>query len=255
MKRALALLCLLLLGAVWSAPVQATEAIGSYLYEPAACMDNVLRGQPVAYLPQPGDIMLATDKNVFWRITHDWALAFEPHNSAIIVPLPDGGLGILEAGPNDTLWVGINPMLPHLRDYASKGPVWIRRRKTPPTPEQCAAMMAWAQKQNGKRFALIRLGAQLTPLRCRGPLRTYFMGGPHGDRGGYFCSELVTETCVASGLLDPAITRPSATYPHDLFFDWSYNVFLNQHPPLQCDWWPPARWTDCPFQYAATLGS
>src|SRR4051812_45185074 len=82
-------------------------AIGSYLFDPSYCMDKAIcidksrHGNPRAYLPQPGDVMLATDKNLFWKITHDMAFAFEPHNSAIIVARPDGSLGILEAGPND----------------------------------------------------------------------------------------------------------------------------------------------------------
>lgn len=47
----------------------------------------------------------------------------------------------------------------------------------------------------------------------------YFIGKPHGDsRLSYFCSELVCESCVAAGLLNPETTRPSATYPHDLFY-------------------------------------
>src|SRR6476659_8310711 len=79
------------------------DAIGSYLYEPSYCMDSQLRGKARPYLPQPGDVLLATDKNIFWKITHDLALAFEPHNSAIIVARHDGSLAVLEAGPNDTL--------------------------------------------------------------------------------------------------------------------------------------------------------
>jgi hypothetical protein len=245
MKRGL-VLALLVLGAILDSPLRGDEPIGSFLYEPNACLDNVIRGNSTPYLPQPGDVMLATDHNIFWKVTHDCAFAFEPHNSAIIVALPDGSLGILEAGPNDTLWVGINPMLPHLKDYADKGPVWIRRRKTPLTPEQSAALTAFALRQEGKRFALFRLGVQLTPFRSRGPLRTFVMGKPQGDRDGYFCSELVTESCVAAGLLDPETARPAATYPHDLFFDWSMNIYINQHPPLKCDWYPPARWMYCP---------
>ena len=120
--------------------------------------------------------------------------------------------------------------------------MWIRRRKTPVTPEQSAMLTEFGMRQVGKRFALIRLGGQLTPLRSRGPLRTYFIGKPHGDRDSYFCSELVTETLVAGGLLDRATTRPAATYPHDLFFEKSWNPYLREHLHLECDWYPPARW-------------
>jgi hypothetical protein len=224
----------------------------SYLYEPAYAIDNVLRGEARPYVPQPGDILLATDSNFFWKITHDLALAFEPHNSAVVVALPDGGLGVLEAGPDDCLFVRINPLLPHLKHYSEKGPVWIRKRKTPLTPEQSAALTAFALRQNGKWFALPRLGGQLTIFRSRGPLRTFFLGKPRGDRSGYFCSELVTESLVASGLIDPATARPAATYPHDLFFEKSLNFYLRHHFSLVCGWEPPARWVCQPVGGACT---
>ena len=220
------------------------KVIDSYLYEPNYCLDNVVRGNARKYLPQPGDVLLATDKNVFWKVTHAMALAFEPHNSAIIVRRSDGSLGILEAGPNDTLWVGISDMLPHLKEYADKGPVWIRKRKTPLTAEQSACLTDFAERQCGKRFALGRLGVQLTPFRDRGPFRTKFLGKPRGDRRSYYCSELVVETCVAGGLADRETTRPSASYPHDLFFERSHNRYINKHMPLEPDWDSPARWLD-----------
>ncbi len=216
--------------------------IDSFLYDPSYCLDNVIRGKARPYLPQPGDVMLATDKNLFWKITHDLALAFEPHNSALVVANCNGQLTILEAGPNDTIRIRMLDMLPHLKEYADKGPVWIRKRKTPVTAEQSSLLTEFGEKQNGKRFALGRLGLQLTLFRDRGPFRTKYMGGPHGDRTSYFCSELVTETLVHAGLLPCETTRPSATYPHDLFFDHSHNRFINKHLPLVHDWDPPARW-------------
>ncbi len=218
----------------------------SYLCEPAYCIEKALHGPAVAYVPQPGDVLLATDDNWFWALTHNLAFAFEPHNSAVIVQRCDGSLGVLEAGPNDTTHVRILPLLPHLKEYADKGPVYIRKRKTPLTPDQCAALTAFAERQNGKMFALVRLAGQLTPLRSRGPLRTYVMGKSHGDRCGYYCAELVCESLIAAGALDPETTRPCATYPHDLFFDQSYNAYISHHLPLVNDWCPPARWLDHP---------
>jgi hypothetical protein len=218
----------------------------SFLYEPAYCLDHVLRGEPRAYLPQPGDLMLYTEEKTFWTVTHALALAFKPHGSGVVVTRPDGSLGILEAGPNDTLVVGILDMLPHLREYADQGPVWIRKRRPPLTQDESAALTAFALRQEGKPFALIRMGGQLTLLRSRGPLRTYFLGRPHGERDSYFCSELVTETLAAVGLIDPLTARPAATYPRDLFFDRSYNLYLRYHFTLADGWEPPARWVNCP---------
>ncbi len=220
--------------------------IESYLYQPAYKIDDVLRLPAVPYLPQPGDIMLATDEGRFWTITHNLAFAGQPHNSAIVFRRPDGCLAILEAGPNDCLWVKTLDMLPHLQEYDAKGPVWIRRRCVPLTEEQSARLTEFAMAQEGKRFALIRLGGQLTILRSRGPLRTWFLGKSHGPRSTYFCSELVTEACIAAGLIDARIARPAATYPSELFFDSSLNPYLQKYFKLAPCWAPPARWTNCP---------
>src|SRR5262249_30488336 len=151
------------------------------------------------------------------------------------------------AGRNDRFWVEAVPWLPHLLSYEDGGPLWIRRRCVPLTPEQSARLTRFALTQRGKPFALIRLGAQLTPFRSRGPLRTWVMGRPHGtERCAFFCSELVTEALVYAGLLDPETTRPAATYPRDLFFDQSLNLYLNRHLKLAPAWAPPARWTSNP---------
>jgi hypothetical protein len=229
-----------------SGPNDWTGCGGSFLYQPAFCLDDVLRGPAEPYLPQPGDLMLRLDNSVFWRTTHALALAFDPNGSGIVFARPDGSLAVLEAGPNDCLWVGTPDLLPHLHEYADAGKVWIRKRRVPLTPEQSARLTAFALAEDGKRFALIRLGVQLTPFRSRGPLRTYLVGGPHGDRRSYFCSELVSEACVAAGLLDRERTRPAATYPRDLFFGRSYNFFIDRHLDVNAGWCPPARWTYCP---------
>ena len=90
-------------------------------------------------------------------------------------------------------------------------------------------------------------------FRTRGPIRTCFMGRPHGDRSMYFCSELATETCVAAGLMDPETTRPSATYPADLFWGRSINPYLDHHLNMDASWWPPARWFPAPPAIVSTV--
>jgi hypothetical protein len=238
-------LCWLLSLACGGGPVHA-EDIGSYLYQPAFCIDEELRGPAEAYLPQPGDIMLRLDHSIFWRVTHHMALAFDPNGSGIVVARPDGSLAVLEAGPNDCLWIKTMDLLPHLKEYADAGRVWIRKRRVPLTAEESCRLTAFATAVEGKRFALQRLGWQLTPFRTRGPLRTRWMGKPKGNRWSYFCSELVCEACVATGLFDAETTRPSATYPNDLFFGRSHNLYIDKHLDINEHWYPPARWTDRP---------
>jgi len=237
-------LCLVL--SLARVPAEINAGTGSYLYQPAFHIDDCLRGPAEPYLPKPGDIMLRLDNSVFWRVTHAMAFAFDPNGSGIVFARPDGSLAILEAGPNDTRWVGTLDMLPHLKEYADTGRVWIRRRCVPLTPEQSCRLTAFAMAQDGKRFALGRLAGQLTPFRSRGPIRTYFVGKPRGERWSYFCSELVCEACVAAGLLDPKRTRPAATYPRDLFYGKSINPFIDKHLDVNLWWHPPARWTDRP---------
>jgi hypothetical protein len=240
----LPILCLIAPMVCAAEPCPCDQPCGSYLYQPAFCIDDQMRCPAEPYVPQAGDIMLHLDGSIFWKVTHYLAGAFNPNGSGIVYCRPDGTPALLEAGPNDTLWCRTLDLLPHLKEYCDGGhKVWIRRRKVPLTPEQSARLTEFALAANGKRFALGRLGLQLTPFRTRGLLRTWFVGKPHGDRASYFCSELVTESCVAAGILCRERTRPSATYPHDLFYGRSFNPFIDRHLDINEFWCPPARWT------------
>src|SRR5436190_1093073 len=80
-------------------PLRGPVPCGSYLYQPAFCIDDALRCPAEAYVPQPGDIMLRLDGSRFWRVTHYLALAFDPNGSGIVFARHDGSLAVLEAGP------------------------------------------------------------------------------------------------------------------------------------------------------------
>lgn len=220
----------------------------SFLYQPAFCADDKLRLPAEPYVPQPGDLFLATDYRPLMQFGHRLAGAKDLHRSGIVIALPDGAMAVAEAGPVDKTDVCISDLISQLQSYAAIEKVWIRRRAVPLTPEQSEKLTDFAVRQCGKRFATWRLLAQCWPLRSRGHLRTFVMGRPHGDRHSYFCSEFVTEACVAAGILDAAHTRPAATYPCDLFYAQSCNLFLKHHfsPAINAGWCPPARWTDCP---------
>jgi hypothetical protein len=222
----------------------------SFLYQPSFSMNYELCGPAVPYCPQPGDLFLATDKGLLAKLGHKAAFTGAPQHSGIVIALPNGRVGLLEGGPHNTLHCRILDVILELQSYAAQERVWIRKRRVPLTPEQSNRLTAFAQAAEGKRFAVIRLFGQLTPLRSRGPLRTEHRGCPRGDRASYFCSELVTESCVAAGLLDPQTARPAATYPRDLFFGQSRNPYLDCHLDLSA-WDPPARWTLCPGKESA----
>jgi hypothetical protein len=219
----------------------------SYLYEPSYNADGAPRFPAEPYEPQPGDIVLTCDKKWFWEVTFCLACAGTPHHACIVIQRPDGRLAMVEAGPHDKPIVAILDLMPNLLEYEKHERIWVRRRRVPLTAEQSARLTAFALAQENKPFALFRLAVQLTPFRTRGPLRTWFVGAPHGERESYFCSELVMEACVAAGLIDRETARPSATYPCDIFFDHSLNLYLNKHLKLSEGWYPPARWSSAPW--------
>jgi hypothetical protein len=217
---------------------------GSYLWQPIFKEDDVLRGPTRPYEPQPGDIVMSADGSIFWLVMHNLAGTSHPTHSMIVFRMPDGQMGILEGGPHDTLKCRVMEALPHMASYEAEGRIWVRRRACPLTPDESARLTEFALATNGRQFAVGRLALQLTPFRTRGPLRTAFVGKPHGiDHDSYYCSELVTEACVYAGLLDAKTARPSATFPRDLFMDHSLNPYLNKHLKLAPAWDPPARWT------------
>jgi hypothetical protein len=224
------------------------EPSGSFLYQPAYKIDYQCRLPARPYCPQAGDILLATDNNIFWKLTHNLAWTGHPHHTGVVFQRCDGSFAVLESGPNDTAWIDNLDLLPHLREYDEKGLVWIRARKAPLTKEQSDCLTAFAERQEGKRFAISRLLLQMTLLRPRGPftLKTRVMGKPKGDRSKYYCSELAMEALIACGALDPEGQRPAAIYPRDIFMDRSPNLFINANLHFKECWDPPARWTSCP---------
>jgi hypothetical protein len=219
----------------------------SYLCRPAFCLDDARRGPAERYLPQPGDIFLASDPNRLSKVCHWLVGSGGVQHSGIMFARRDGGIGLLEAGPFSSLKIEVVDPVQHMSEHVEKGDrVWVRRRCVPLTPEQSARLTEIAECEEGKRFAVWRMLAQLTPLRSRGPLRTYCVGKVHGpDRTSYWCAELVVEACVYAALLDAADARPTATYPRDLFYGRSNNAFVDEHLRMG-EWLPPARWTPDP---------
>jgi len=231
------------------------EAEGTgYLYQPAFEVKGELREPSRPYHPLPGDIFLSTDRLRIAVIGHKLAGGQGVHHSGLIILRPDGSPASLEAGPHHVRWVRVLGVGENLGRYEDKGnSVWIRRRKTPLTAEQSKMLTDFAMNQDGKHFAWERVMVQVTPFRSRSHLRHTSMGEPHGDRRRYFCGELVLETLLAAGLLDPNRTRPSATYPGDLFFGTSDNSFINENLDINASWEPPARWSLSPREPSSRI--
>lgn len=217
------------------------EAPWGYTYAPARDLEKVARFPARRYDPQPGDVVLMSDPTPRSRLLYALALTGAPGHGGVVVRRPDGSLGLLEAGFNESLWTRVVPLDYRLSHYP--GTVWVRRRCHPLTADQDARLTAFACAADGTRYSLLGIGVQLTPLSHRGLLRTAHVGRPRGPGGPLFCSEAILEALVAAGAADPDTTRPSATYPRDLFFDRALNPYVNRHPPLAAGWDAPALWT------------
>lgn len=217
------------------------DAPFGHLYRPEYDVRPAPRGPAKAYAPKAGDVLLLSDTTPFWTVLYRLALTGRPGHSGIVVTMPDGRLGVLEAGFNDTTRTRLTPLDYRLAQYP--GSVWVRERLVPLTPEQDARLTAFALAAEGGRYAVGQFVLQITPLSPRGPLRTALAPGPRGPGHRLFCTEAVLEGAAHAGLVDARTVRPSATYPQDLFYDRSRNPYIDRHPPLLAGWAPPAQWT------------
>lgn len=215
-----------------------------YLDQPAYSIDKQRRGPSFHYEPQPGDVLLLSNTNFAWSTAYFLCGTGAPGHSALVARMDDGTLGLIEAGFNEEPFVNFVSLEERLHEYP--GTIWVRRRKAPITAEQSRMLTEYGQIIDGRRYGVVRLLAQLTPFRTRGPIRTYFMGKPRGIRDSYICSEAVLEGLVLAGVLDAETTRPSATYPKDMFFDESLNPYIDKHLPLACGWHVPSLWKCTP---------
>lgn len=229
-------------------PAPAAPCFGSYLYDPCYILDHEARGEARPYVLQPGDIAFALDHHFFSRLGHRLTGAGFPNHSMIAFQLPDGRVGILEAGPHSRLVLEVNEGYQHLRGYElDPARVWVRRRKTPLTPQQSDALTRFCLAQDGKTFPGLRIAAQFTPLRSRMPFKTAYAGKVDANQFSYFCSELVLNALAIACIVDGELLRPSATYPSDMFFSASPNRWVDRGVKLlHDDWDPPARWTHDP---------
>lgn len=230
------------------------DAPGGYLYDPAFSVDYELRSPARAYVPQPGDIYLATEDWFIARFGHFLVHSGAPHHSGIVFQMPDGRLALLEAGPDNTLYMRILDLIPQISHYSDTKRVWIRQRAVPLTPEQNRRLTAFALAAADRHFAAVRMVKENSQLlHAKGPIRTPLFGRPRAAhfnpdcpepsmRKKYFCSELVTEACVAAGLMDPNTSRPTSMYPRELFFGTSRIPYIRKHLDM-CEWCPPSRWT------------
>jgi hypothetical protein len=207
-------------------------AVG-YLYRKPSPTSH--RRHVAAYVPREGDLVFYDDHNRAWTALFALAGTGPPLHMGIVVKKPGGALAVLEAGPDDTVWVKVLDVGPRLRQFHRDfhGTVTIRRCKVALTREQSPALTRFAMAQEGKRYAALRLLAQGTALRVRGPLEP-LLGQTHLDRDSWICSELAVAAGTVAGLFDPKVVHSNCTYPRDLVD--------NRRFDLRAAWEDPAEW-------------
>jgi hypothetical protein len=218
-----------------------SEAPYGYLYQPAADVRLAVRLPATQYQPKAGDVLLTSDTGPFWMAMYRLALTGRPGHGGLVVTMPDGRLGVLEAGYNSTLWTRLTPL--DYKLHAFPGSIWVRSRLCPLTPEQDRRLTEFALAVVDKRYSMAKFVFNVTPLSPRGPLRTPHVAHPTGIEARYTCAELILDALVHAGVIDARTARPAATYPQDLFYDRSRNPYIDRHPPLAGGWAPPQQWT------------
>jgi hypothetical protein len=227
---------------LWSVGVGLSLLLGNggkspagYLAPPAAKHGKTSRPRARPYAPREGDLIFFDEHSWVWNALFFLAGTGPPVHMGIVVKKPGGQLAVLEAGPDDTVWVRLLDLKSRLRQFHRDygGTITIRRCKVKLNRQKSAALTRFARAQNGKRYAVFRLLLQATPFRARGLLapllaRTYL------DRDSWICSELAVAAGTVAGLFNPKVVPANATYPLDLVDNRTYN--------LRPVWHDPAEW-------------
>ena len=109
----------LLLAASPGAGVEAV-APGGYLSRPVFDLDAPAVAASV-YDPRPGDIFLASENALWARVGH-WAVGGGGvHHSGIVFRRSDGRLGLIEAGPFNSVRVEVMDPTEHMREHVQRG--------------------------------------------------------------------------------------------------------------------------------------
>jgi hypothetical protein len=185
----------------------------------------------VPYVPREGDLILYDDHKLIWTLLFAYAGTGSPLHAGIVVKKADGRLAVLEAGPDDTIWVDLIDLETRLQKFP--GTVTIRTCKQKLSRARSLALTRFAILQEGKRYAILRLLLQGTCLRPRGPLAP-LLAKTVLERDSWICSELVVAAAAVAGLLDSKRVCANATFPRDLVD--------NRRHDLSAVWNEAAEW-------------
>ncbi len=173
--------------------------------------------QAQPYEAREGDLIFFDDHSPIWTVLFLWAGTGPPLHTGIVVKRYNGSLAILEAGPDDSIWVTIQTVADRLHQFDNDfhGTITIRCCQKQLSREQSKALTYFAEAQEGKQYAVLRLLLQGTPFRSRGPIRELVLGQTSLDRWSWICSELVVAAGTVAELF-PSTVKANVTYPLDL---------------------------------------
>src|SRR5690349_17851787 len=105
MKRTIAVLVCFTVTMVMVDAARASDNPAGYLKIEQKTPEGKPQSKVVAYAPREGDLVFFDDRNLVWTILFAWAGTGPPLHMGIVVKKADGALAVLEAGPDDTVWV------------------------------------------------------------------------------------------------------------------------------------------------------
>lgn len=193
-----------------------------------------------AYQPREGDLVFYDDHDAVWSALFAYAGTGSPLHMGIIFKKPDGKLAVLEAGPDDSVWVkllDVDKRLPQFQEDF-KGLIRVRRCKKALAEEESKALTKFAVAQDGKRYAVGRLLLQGTPFRERGLKDGMAKGRTILDRDSWICSELAVAAGTVAKLFDPKVVHSTVAYPRDLIDNARHDLSESWHDAAV---WCPTR--------------
>jgi len=235
--RACVVLFLLAAGLAAETVLSAGEPAGYLKIAPKA---PTAKAAAIRYEPREGDLVFFDDRHLGWLLLFAYAGTGPPLHMGIVVKNSAGKLAVLEAGPDDSLHVNVLELEKRLHQFHKdfKGGITIRRCKRALRAEESKALTRFAQAQDGKRYAVVRLLLQGTMFRVRGPLREWLWGGTVLDRDSWICSELAVAAGSVVKLFDTKTVHANAVYPRDLIDNQRYDLSATWHPAAT--WAPDA---------------
>jgi hypothetical protein len=231
-------MCCVALGAFLLPGAPSSQGSGAgYLLPLESVKGKAVSQAATPYTPREGDLIFYDEHSLLWTLLFAFAGTGPPLHMGIVVTTSEGGLAVLEAGPDDTIWVKLLDVTPRLRQFRKDfgGTILIRRCKVTLSREESQALTRFAVAQKGKPYAVFRLLLQGTPWRARGILAPV-LARTDLHRDSWICSELAVAAGTVAGLFDPKVVRSTVTFPYDVTDNHLHDLSAVWHDPLE---WKP----------------